>query len=278
MWDVHYDFIPPAPFDTLFDPDYAGSVTADHFESNAAIHATMAPRDLEHVIALYDGEIRYTDLHIGKLVEKLRALGVHDRTITVITSDHGEEFFEHGRKGHKWALYDETVRVPLVIRYPERVSSGVRIASQVRLQDAAPTILSLARVRAPDGFGSAGPRTAHSEIDLAPFVTSDSVAQPPPLPAFGDLRLPSGRMMSMRTDALKLIRSPIEWGGEELYDLVVDPGERSNVVAARPAEATVLREEHAIWLTRWESGDPLSQAITLSKDHEERLRALGYIR
>jgi arylsulfatase A-like enzyme len=108
----------------MFDPDYHGTVTGEDFELGTQVHAGMDPRDLEHVVALYDGEIRYTDLYLGKVVDQLRALGVLDHTIVVVTADHGDEFFEHGRKGHKKALYDESILVPLVIRFPEKVRRG----------------------------------------------------------------------------------------------------------------------------------------------------------
>ena len=70
------------------------------------------------MIALYDGEIRYTDDHLRQVFALLRDLHEFDDTIVVVTSDHGEEFFEHGRKGHGTNLYDETIRVPWILRYP----------------------------------------------------------------------------------------------------------------------------------------------------------------
>ncbi len=78
----------------------------------------MAPRDLEHLIALYDGEIRYTDKAIGKLIEQLKQRGVFEDTMIIITADHGDEFLDHGGKAHMATCYNELVKVPLVIRVP----------------------------------------------------------------------------------------------------------------------------------------------------------------
>ena len=67
LWDVHFDFTPPAPYDTMFDPDYEGRVTGRDFFYDAEINAAMVPRDKEHIIALYDGEIRWTDVVVGRI-------------------------------------------------------------------------------------------------------------------------------------------------------------------------------------------------------------------
>src|SRR5690606_27578030 len=99
MWDVHYDYEPPPPYDRMFDPDYAGHADFSDFERNQSIRPDMDPRDLQHLIALYDGEIRWTDENLGKILDRLRQLRVLDDTIVVVTSDHGDEFFEHGLKG-----------------------------------------------------------------------------------------------------------------------------------------------------------------------------------
>jgi len=144
MWDVHFDFIPPAPYDMMFDPDYTGAVTGVDFFFNPRLNPQMPRRDLEHLIALYDGEIAWTDLHVGKIVDDLEKIGLLDQTVVVITSDHGTEFFEHGGKGHRRTLFDEVIRIPLIIRYPAVLPRGVRIHAQTHLIDVAPTLVELA--------------------------------------------------------------------------------------------------------------------------------------
>jgi arylsulfatase A-like enzyme len=144
MWDVHFDFIPPAPYNRMFDPDYTGTVTGVDFFFNPRLNPQMPRRDLEHLIALYDGEIAWTDYHVGKIVDDLEKTGLLDQTVVVITSDHGTEFFEHGGKGHRRTLFDEVIRIPLIIRYPAVLPRGVRIHAQTHLMDVAPTVVELA--------------------------------------------------------------------------------------------------------------------------------------
>lgn len=98
LFDAHPDFDPPPPYDTMFDPSYSGTVQGKDVFHNPAIKADMAPRDLSHLKALYDGEIRFVDeAGISRLLAILEERDLLDRTLIIITSDHGEEFFEHGK-------------------------------------------------------------------------------------------------------------------------------------------------------------------------------------
>jgi arylsulfatase A-like enzyme len=128
----------------------------------------MDPRDLSHVVARYDGEILFTDQHLGSVVDALERNGLSGDTLLVITSDHGEEFFEHGNKGHGQTLMDETLMVPLIVRFPGRIAPGLRIREQVRQLDIAPTLLSFAGLT---GELPAGPRRSPDEGG------SDSIAR-----------------------------------------------------------------------------------------------------
>ena len=125
FFDPHYDYVPPPPHDTRFDPDYDGSIDARGYWDNPAIYdgskspaRQISERDLEHVRALYRGEIAWVDEAVGDLVELFRERGTLDQALVVITSDHGEEFFEHGNRGHRNHLFDEVLRVPLLIVPP----------------------------------------------------------------------------------------------------------------------------------------------------------------
>ncbi len=149
-WDVHYDYIPPAPYDAMFDPDYKGSITGKNFIFNRAVRAGMPARDLEHLLALYDGEIRWVDDHIAKLLRFLGEAGLYESTAVIITADHGDEFFEHGFKGHRRTLYREVTQVPLVIRAPG-ARAGTVVDVPVSLVDVMPTVLELAGQQVPAG-------------------------------------------------------------------------------------------------------------------------------
>lgn len=167
MWDPHFDFIPPPPYDTMWDPDYHGSIDGRNFFHNKDINAALPARDIEHLIALYDGEITCTDEYVGRIIDELRNYGVLDKTVVVVTADHGTEFFEHGDKGHRKTLFDEVLRIPLILRYPDKLPAGRRVAAQTRMIDLAPTLLELAGLpAAPDMMG-------HSLVALATSGTRD---------------------------------------------------------------------------------------------------------
>jgi arylsulfatase A-like enzyme len=268
MWDVHYDYTPPAPFERLFDPGYAGRIDPRDFETGAHIHANMDAADLAHIVALYDGEIAFVDHHLGRLLDTLRARGVLDDTVVVVTADHGEEFFEHGRKGHQKALYDESLLVPLLVRYPRRLPAGAVVRDQVRLMDVPRTILGLAGIDPGADFG-VSPSAFLSSVDLTPLARGEGGGTGAP-PAVSEL---FGRVVSIRTATAKWISR-----GGELYDLLSDPAEHDNLAGTRPGLEGRLRDEARRWVEGWRSAPPLAEPGRVDRDVGARLRALGYTR
>ncbi|MCU1246190.1 MAG: putative Arylsulfatase [Acidobacteria bacterium] len=263
FFDVHYDYNPPLPFARMFDGTYRGPATGDV----DLVRSGMQQQDVDHVVALYDGEIAWVDWNIGRIVAALRARGLLDNTIVAVTADHGEEFLDHGQSGHFKTLYDEVLRVPLIIRYPKKVAAGRRVEGQVRLMDVAPTLFSLAGVRLPH---SRIPTEARA---LACLLKPDALARPTPLlPAFGDLK---GEIASLRTADAKLIVD-LRTHREELYDLARDPYERHNIDAENEPKAEELRA----LLDRWRAATPASSTgeIELDDEEKESLKSLGYIR
>ena len=113
----------------MFDPDYKGTISTQNFMSNRAIHPYMDQRDLQHVLALYDGEIRFTDDILGQILAELERSGRGQQALIVVTSDHGEEFFEHGSKGHQRTLFDEVIKVPLIFSWVARHKRGQKESS-----------------------------------------------------------------------------------------------------------------------------------------------------
>ena len=269
MWDVHYDYNPPPPYDRLFDPDYTGTISGENFERGVHIHPQMDPRDIEHLVALYDGEIRYTDHYLGKILDLFREADILDDTIVVVTSDHGDEFFEHGNKGHRKALYDETILVPLVIRYPSLIALGTTVDRQVRLMDIAPTLLGLAGVELLPGFGG----SESYAKDLGPLLRESPSAPIAPLTAYSDLH---AEWASIRTEDSKLIMSLTGPGVYELYDLANDPGERTSLTT-HPDLAEMLESELTAWRVARRLGPSYSRDFELSEEQIRQLRALGYI-
>ena len=140
-FDPHYDYVPPAPFNTVFDPNYEGSIDGRRIASELRRTTRPAQRDLDHMIALYDGEILYTDGYVSKLLEKLKELQLLDETLIIVFGDHGDEFYEHGSTVHGYTLYDEVIHFPLILRWPGAVPQNKQISALVSQVDIMPTIL-----------------------------------------------------------------------------------------------------------------------------------------
>jgi arylsulfatase A-like enzyme len=157
LFDPHHDYVPPGEWAKKFDPSYTGSINGENYHFNPLIwdeanqRRIISDRDLQHIYALYKGEIGWVDEQIGRLIEQLRSVGRLERTVIVITSDHGEEFFEHGHRGHKLTVFDEVVRVPLLVVLPEELRRSVppSVGAQVELSDVLPTVLDLAQIDVP---------------------------------------------------------------------------------------------------------------------------------
>jgi arylsulfatase A-like enzyme len=266
LWDVHYDYIPPSPFSELFDPDYEGSLSGAGFARNPAIHAGMPRRDLEHLIALYDGEIRFTDDVLAEILGELDARDRLARTLVVVTADHGEEFFEHGGKAHRRTLFDEVVRVPLVLRWPDRIAAGQVIEDQVRLVDVMPTLLSLAGV----------PRPAETQgRDLSPLLAGRGL---PPAAALLSLHRARRDLRALRTSQSKVVLDGK--GRSTFFDLARDPREQvpgpedGRALTARLALAHELEQALAF---RGGLGARGATRVSLDREMRERLEALGYL-
>jgi arylsulfatase A-like enzyme len=143
--DVHWPYRPPAPFDTLFG---AGESTIDFATDDwKALREDIndgkirpGESDVRAMVALYDGELRFLDDRLGRLFDDLRRRGLYDDAMIVVTSDHGEEFLEHGKIGHGQSLHRELLWIPLMIRFPGGRWGGREIEETVELLDVFPTI------------------------------------------------------------------------------------------------------------------------------------------
>jgi arylsulfatase A-like enzyme len=157
--DPHVPYDPPAKFLEMYDPQpYNGQVKnrrthlmLDDAKKNPKKYA-FTKRDKERIEALHDGEISYHDEHFGKFLVKLQELGLDENTIIVVTSDHGEEFQEHGSWGHGHSVYQELLGVPLMFRWPGVIPASTRIGPVVSTLDIGPTVLEATGVPIPEKF------------------------------------------------------------------------------------------------------------------------------
>lgn len=145
-FDPHYDYIPPPPYDTMFDPDYDGNIDGRGIVSEPRFSQRPPDRDLQHLLALYDGEIRYTDEYVAKLLKAFEDAGLLENTFVVLFGDHGDEFYEHGKTGHGRTLYSEIIDVPLIFWWPDRFAAGTCVEALISQVDIMPTILDYLRL------------------------------------------------------------------------------------------------------------------------------------
>jgi arylsulfatase A-like enzyme len=252
--DPHFPYSPPRSF-------IPGDAALIDVEQSMASNPTRAERlrIREEYARFYRGEVAFNDQSFGTLLDSLRASGELDRTIVVFTSDHGEEFWEHGRFGHGFTLYEEVLHVPLVIRYPQLPEPGLRVKRAVRTVDVVPTLFSLLGLESP------------------PAVAGRSLFEPAgehPEPVFATLDLEGARFHSLRQGRWKLLVNR-ETGEKTLFDLEQDPREREPLSpAAHTAGARLERQLNTIAQRR--SGFARSGAMEVPADVLEALEALGY--
>ncbi len=131
-----------------FDPHSPYAMHARFASPEGSGHSGGVPearnKEMSARISRYDSEIGYTDYHLGRVLDRIDLLGLRDSTLLVLTSDHGESLGEHGYVGHGRRLYEGILRVPLIMRYPEKIAAGKVVYEQVSLLDIAPTVLDLA--------------------------------------------------------------------------------------------------------------------------------------
>lgn len=287
--DPHWTYDPPAPFDTLYDPawnepwPYTKIAAGDRDQGKIIFGGAMTPREVTHATALYEGEIAAVDAAVGRLLASLTASGRLENTLVILTSDHGESLGEHGYAfAHGEYLYDGTLLVPLILRWPGHVPPGKTVTRMARLIDVAPTALALLGEPLPGGIdGRELTRDLAGESDAAErecWIESDHdlVHSENPRHFVGGIQ---GKWRGIRGERYKLIFVPRTSGGAEgdveLYDIVADPFELHDISRERPEIAGALLERlRAYWAK--EGSAPDTRALPGALD-AETLRSLGYL-
>jgi arylsulfatase A-like enzyme len=270
-FDVHQPYTPPPRYvdlinvDTDIDPFGRKSLWRrgkDGLPSRKAIDKAML---------LYDGCIRYVDDSLARLFDFLDEEGMGDNTIIILTADHGEAFWEHGVDTHGSTVYDEVLKVPLIISWPAMIAGAKSVASQVRLIDLFPTVLEMA------GASDA----CHGEgVSLLPLMEGRQVeAEGKLLPAHiayadnGMVKPP--RVKCLRTRDYKVIVNR-ETSEVEIYDLKKDPGETRNLAGGDVVGASALLTLMENLPGEEATSRPPARA-TLTDDEKKSLKALGYL-
>jgi arylsulfatase A-like enzyme len=279
LFDPHVDYEPPLEHALHFTTDDSGPWPGTYRALKPYIRglypeSKRIPEEFrDRAVALYDGEIRFVDTELARLFEGLEQATLLDRALVALVSDHGEEHDDHGSmEGHQWTLYDEVLRVPLMLRFPDGRYAGRRVAELVQTVDLAPSLLSAIGVEAPAAFEG---------VDLLPLLDG---GPPPRRFAFSQLKRFNVRF-AVQDTRWKLIRT-VNTGtnsfgvpvtpGFELYDMATDPDEQRNLFS--PRESAVRRLAPA--LRRWIRSAPTGLAPAVAPPNaaeRERLRALGYL-
>jgi arylsulfatase A-like enzyme len=263
-YDVHSDYRSRPEYERPFVRPYAGradGTTAqlmDYREGKVPLDV----RDAPHLIDLYDAGIRQMDAELSRLFTALEA---EEPTLLVVTSDHGEEFFERGGVLHGRTQFQEVVRVPLLLRGPG-LPAETRVAAPVSLVDVMPTLLAAAGAPAPESLDGA---------DLSPYWRAGGAEPPRDRHLFGEadhtnVELDVTRAVRYRAHKLHYNRLTRRLA---LFDLAADPGERKDLAAEQPAVVADLRTH----LDRFLRVQPeATTPVDLTPEERERLRSLGY--
>ena len=271
-FDPHLDYVPQPPWDRRFDPH----PTAENRKTKPNVRHLLRddadPGLRDHLLALYDGEIGYTDLWVGKLLERLDALGHADDTLVLVTSDHGEEFLDHGGILHGKTLYSEQTRGVLLLRHPNRLPAGKVVTAPARHVDLTPTLLDLA---------GAPPDPECQGLSLLPLIgDGDGRTSPDGRPCYLEGTVGT-HLRALVRGRHKLIRD-LDTAAHQLYDLAADPAEKTNLAHTQPEMLAALTEPLDAHIAacdktakRYQVGGTTPRPRLTQRD-SETLRQLGY--
>ncbi len=305
-YQIHAPYCPPEEYIARWAPgDYTGllrerldSLKGMSFKErfSAMKHVFWKDRDTfgepeaQFLQGLYEGGVRYTDDLLAGLFAALRSQGVYENGIVVVLADHGEEFHEHGRWQHE-QVFEECLRVPLMIRLPGGKYGGTRIRTPVALIDVMPTVLDLLGIQ-PDGLALPG-RVRRGGRSLADTVVGGG--EPKALPIISEHIADRGeggdfeRMVAIYANGQKFIYDKVRGRkvngqvihARHLYDLAADPGERQDLAASggvvlKSFEGLLEGYETMIQLEK--AGEQERGEVPMTPEMEEQLRELGYIK
>ncbi len=256
-YELHSPYTPKQEYAKTLDPAYNGTLGKDISEklldeiSEGNINLTE--NDLQHVIAMYDAEIMSVDNSFGKLIEELRKNNLLNNTIIIVTSDHGEEFQEHGSMRHSHTLYNELLHVPLIV-YAPLAAPSIKDYT-VQSIDIAPTILTMLNISIPETFEgnslfAENKRHVISELSDAPI------------------------QVAVQTKQWKYYEKSSRTEEIFVFDLLADSKEKNNVIQQHPA---IIAEYTAAYKNTVNSNGTKKEQIEVSKEAKEQLKSLGYI-
>ena len=271
--EPHFPYDPVPPFDTRFGPDgpipKAARGDMAYFRDVNQGRRPFSEAEREHLVRLYDGNLAYVDQELGELRRMLEQHGLFDRSVLIITGDHGEALGEHGFIGHNVQVYEPSARVPLIVKLPRGLQPrGERVTALVDSLDLAPTIADVFGVRTKGGADRSFQGRSLLPVMLGapgkPFVLSRTVWDRP--------------RYALRDERWTYVYETASGVGR-LYDTIDDPAEAVDLAAREPLRAAYCRETlEASLRTAFRpvrSGG--EQEAQMTREQCEALKALGYL-
>ena len=266
--DPHDPYRPPEDHERRFGVQDTGRTFIDAGNPNPIAEmlyddgptVDFSESEFQHLVDLYDDEIRYFDTMLRQLVTSLRDAGTLQRSILILTSDHGEEFLEHGQVKHCRGIWDTLTRVPLIMRFPEGRATRIP-ATPVQLVDLLPTLIDYLGV--PDGG------IEMEGISLRPVLEGGTSAT---TIAFSDQE----RYRSSDNGRFHLVFDGLGWEFT-LFDTHADPFEQRNLLETHSREAKCLEDALNHWLVETGQWEHFDITLRAAEAQHEQLRALGYL-
>jgi arylsulfatase A-like enzyme len=256
FYDPHKSYDAPEPYRNMFldDPLTDPNALKD-------IRARM-----DYMRGMYAGEVAYTDNCIKGIIDKLKQLGLYDSTLIIITSDHGEMFYQHEEVTHGYFIYEGNHRIPMIFKVPG-VSTPRRIEKTVGLVDIAPTVCSLMNIKGPFEFQG---------VDISPYLLDDEpkdLNRHIYLESLTPTKYKANSLLGIVNDKFKYIQTT----RPELYDMVNDYPESVNLIETYPKETHLLKEQLKQMLDDTMTSKGKDSKMELDAETLKQFEALGYV-
>ncbi|MBT3222272.1 MAG: sulfatase, partial [Proteobacteria bacterium] len=237
---------------------YKGPITSDmKVHALRKISRRLSPDDVEELLRIYDSEVAITDAQIGRLIEHLHRRGDLNNTLVVVTADHGEEFLDHQRWGHTTHVYEELIRVPLIVHYPDQQRG--RVSTPVALIDILPTILATVGMDTPRKVEG---RNLRGDLSAERVLFSETN---------------KGAQLSVAIRGCHKLIVDHEGKPAELYDLSKDNDETNNIALQYPKLVAELSRKIRRWSKKNSETKKSGTKVNLSDEEVQQLEALGYV-
>jgi arylsulfatase A-like enzyme len=263
--EPHDPFKPPEEWIQKFaNPTYSGKLSQIFDQLRIrGFGDELSEEDREHVRNLYDANLAYADGQVGEVLKSLRSVGKEQRTIVIVTSDHGESFWEHGYLGHNRQLYEESVKVPLIIKFPDNAKiSNRKLSFPVQSADLYASLIDL--------LGMSKRGISANGTSFVPYLTGSNSANPKIV-----VHSTSRLVTALVLDQHKFIRN--EKYKDELYNLQKDPHEQENLINREFVRAGYLRKILLMELASKKAKEQEIETPQLDEAVRENLKALGYV-